>query len=346
VPLTPEGAVRDWAARRLAAGEPLSSVAVAVSGGGDSTALLHLTVEAFAPTGLAVRAVTVDHGLRPGSAEEAAGVARACAALGVPHDTLRWDGAGRGNLQERAREARRRLIGAWARERGMGAVLLGHTADDQAETVLLRLARGSGVDGLAGMPEAFRAEGAAWARPLLRVGREALRAWLGARGIAWVDDPSNEDFRFDRVRARALMEGLGALGLTRGRLLRTAEHMARARVALDARAAETAGREVREEGVGLLLPRSLLLGLEGDDTSGRVLAAALMWVGGRERRPRWEGLLRLRAVVLAGRTATLAGCRVSPEGEAVRVAAEARALAARRERRGRFADFVAGTTAD
>lgn len=340
MPLTPEEAVGRWAGRRLAPDEPPRTLGVAVSGGGDSVALLHLALEALAPLGRAVRAVTVDHGLREASAAEAAEVARACAALGVAHDTLRWDGAGRGNLQERAREARRRLIGAWARERSVEMVLLGHTADDQAETVLLRLARGSGVDGLAGMPESIRAEGLAWERPLLPVTRAALREWLRGRGIPWSEDPSNEDPRFDRARARAMMAGLSELGLSRERLLRTAGHMARARDALDARAAEAANRLVREEGSDLLLPRGLLSSLEVDDISGRLLSAALMWVGGGERRPRWDALARLCAVVLAGRAATLAGCRVSPEAAGVRVAAEARALASRRSRSGAFADFV------
>jgi tRNA(Ile)-lysidine synthase len=344
--LTPESAVRDWAARRLAAGALPREVAIAVSGGSDSTALLHLTVATLKTMGRAVRAVTVDHGLRTGSAEEAAGVALACARLGVRHDTLHWDAAGRGNLQERAREARRRLIGGWARDSDVGAVLLGHTADDQAETVLLRLARGSGVDGLAGMPEEFLADGIGWARPLLRVSREALRDWLVAQGIGWADDPTNEDPRFDRVKARAMMDRLNDLGLSRARLLRTAEHMRRARTALDARAAERARLEMREDESGLTLPRSALVDLETDDTAGRLLAAALMWVGGRERRPRWEGLLRLRTVVLAGRAATLGGCRVSSDGELVRVVAEARRLALRRERQGRFADFVAQNLSD
>jgi tRNA(Ile)-lysidine synthase len=93
--------------------------------------------------------------------------------------------------------------------------------------VLLRLARGSGVDGLAGMPEAFEAAGLTWARPFLGISRESLRGFLRAEAVAWAEDPSNEDPRFDRARARAMMAALGDLGLTRARLLRTAGHMAR-----------------------------------------------------------------------------------------------------------------------
>jgi tRNA(Ile)-lysidine synthase len=339
VPLTPEEALGRWIGRRLATGDLPQTFGVAVSGGGDSIALLHLILEALEPHGRTLRAVTVDHGLRDGSAAEALTVARACAASGISHDTLRWDGAGRGNLQERAREARRRLIGAWARERGVETVLLGHTADDQAETVLLRLARGSGVDGLAGMPEEFWSEGVSWARPLLPVTRGALRDWLRARRIPWAEDPSNEDPRFDRARARAMMDALARLGLSRERLLRTAGHMARARATLALRAADVAEREARQEGTDLLLSRALLLRIEEDDAAGRLLAAALMWVGGGEHRPRYDALRRLCAVVLEGRAATLAGCRVSPEGGDLRIAAEARARAPGRT--GRFADFLA-----
>ncbi|TNC70984.1 tRNA lysidine(34) synthetase TilS [Rubellimicrobium roseum] len=317
----PEAAV----SRVLAALGPDRPVVVAVSGGGDSMALLHLVAEQAVGR---VRAVTVDHGLRPEAAAEAEAVALACAALDVPHAVLRWDGAGRGNLQERAREARRRLIGAWACRQGASAVLLGHTADDQAETVLLRLARGSGVDGLAGMPEAFDAEGAAWRRPLLGITRGALRDWLRARGIGWAEDPSNADPRFDRARARAMMEALEGLGLTRERLLRTAGHMGRARATLAAQARTLAAERVREEGRDLLVPLDLLARIDADETAGRLLAAALMWVGGSPLRPRWEALRRLAAVVAAGRGATLAGCRVRRESGWARVSPEARNAAA------------------
>ncbi|EYD77935.1 tRNA(Ile)-lysidine synthetase [Rubellimicrobium mesophilum DSM 19309] len=319
--MTPEEAVGEVLAALDADPRRRGPVAIAVSGGGDSMALLHATA---AVARRAVLAVTVDHGLRPEAAEEARLVGRACEALGVPHETLRWDGGGRGNLQERAREARRRLIGAWARGHGAATVFLGHTADDQAETVLLRLARGSGVDGLAGMPASFVAEGVGWDRPLLGLGREVLRVWLRARRIGWVEDPSNEDPRFDRARARAMMDRLGELGLTRERLVRTAGHMARARVSLASEAREAAGRLLQEDGRDLLIPRHLLLAFDQGDTSGRILAAALRWVGGDRCRPRWESLRRLAAVVAAGRAATLAGCRVAPEGGWARVSPEAR----------------------
>ncbi len=128
------------------------AVGIAVSGGGDSIALLHLAQIWAVNNNVKVKVATVDHGLRSASASEAAGVASACALLGLDHRTLRWEGwHGQGDLQAVARNARQRLLADWARSVGIETVLLGHTMDDQAETVLMRLGRGSGVDGLSGM---------------------------------------------------------------------------------------------------------------------------------------------------------------------------------------------------
>lgn len=320
--MTPEAAL-DACFSDVALGHAGRPVGLAVSGGGDSTALLHVAAERRVRHGTPFVAATVDHGLRAGSAEEARAVAAACAPLGVPHETLRWDGwDGRGNLQAAARGARRRLLADWAGRQGAGGVLLAHTADDQAETVLLRLARGSGVDGLGGMGRIVLAHGTTFVRPFLDLSREDLRAWLRARGLAWAEDPSNDDSRFDRARARAMMGHLAGLGLTRDRLVRTAGHMGRARMVLDRLAAEEAERVATTQDGALLLPGSLLASLASSDTSGRLLAAALMWVGGRPHRPRWEALRRLAVAVAAGRAATLSGCRVSLDGDSVRIAPE------------------------
>lgn len=287
-------------------------IAVALSGGGDSMALLYLAHGA----GLNPIAITVDHGLRDVDAELAL-CARACADLGLRHEVLRWAWDGSGNLQAEARAARRRLIGDRARVLGLHSVLLGHTRDDQAETVLLRIARGSGVDGLAGMAVASGTD-PVWLRPLLDVPRAELRDWLRARGIGWAEDPSNSDPRFDRVRARSLMAELAPLGLSPERLVRLADHAAAARRVLTRVAAERAADVTQDRG-DLRIPAELLD--LSDDTSRRIVSAAVQWVAGAPYRPPWEALT---AALASARTrpATLAGCLLSPDAGGVRIARE------------------------
>lgn len=287
-------------------------IGVAVSGGGDSIALLHLVCDWARENGATVLAATIDHHLRAASGAEARGVAQACAALGVSHVTLDWqDWNGQGNVQAEARAARRQLLAAWADEAGLSAVLLGHTADDQAETFLMRLARGSGVDGLSCMT--------AWdkdwlfLRPLLAISRATLRDWLTARSISWVDDPSNDDVRFDRVKARQMLATLAPLGLTVERLNDTAAHMLRARGTLRRAAADWAARFVQAEGGDLIFaPEALWLG--NSDVEARVFAAAVQWIGGAAYRPRYEALTDAACALRRGETRTLGGVLMTPHG--------------------------------
>lgn len=297
------------------------ALGLAVSGGGDSMALLHLAAEA----GIATRAVTVDHGLRPEAADEARAVARVCAGLGVPHDILRWEGwDGRGNLMDQARRARLRLIAGWARGAGLEAVALGHTRDDVAETFLMRLARGAGVDGLAAMQAVRRAEGMVWLRPLLGIGREELRADLRRRGASWIEDPSNDNPAFDRVRMRQAMESLAALGLRPERLADVAGHLAEVRDALDLQLREAAGRLARvDRGDVVLAPAALELPPE---ILRRLLRAALQWVASAEYGPRGPALGEAMRRVSDGTTVTLHGCRLAPRREGLWIGREWQAV--------------------
>ena len=178
---------------------------VAVSGGGDSMACLDLMLWHGAERGFSVEAVTVDHGLRPEAKDEIALVAAFCAGRGVPHSVLEWHWDGSGNLQAEARAARYGLIGAWAKDRRIDWVALGHTRDDVAETFLMRLARQAGVDGLSEMERSFTRGGLRWIRPLLAHERQHWRDYLSRHKIAWAEDPSNENAEFERVRARKVL---------------------------------------------------------------------------------------------------------------------------------------------
>ena len=287
-----------------AANAPLG---LAVSGGGDSMAMLHLAAGA----GLKVRAVTVDHGLRSDAADEAAMVGRVCADMGIAHAVLQWHWNQKGNLLDQARRARRALIGDWARQAGLSTVAVGHTEDDIAETFLMRLARGAGVDGLAAMVPEWAGQGITWRRPLLSVSRAELRAYLRALGVGWVDDPSNDAPQFERVKARKALLALAPLGLSAARLAEVAAHLSEARAALEIAGARAAGAVLRED-QGAVLIDVVRLAAEPEDMQRRVLLRILDSIAPTEFGPRGSSLTRIRAAVLAGRPGQLAGVRFLP----------------------------------
>ncbi|MBE0413503.1 tRNA lysidine(34) synthetase TilS [Yoonia sp.] len=299
-------------------------IGLAVSGGGDSVAMMHLAARSLGQARF--RVVTVDHGLRAAAAKEAALVAGQAASLGMPHDILSWTWDRQGNLQAAARAGRWAAIRGWCAQHGIAMVMMGHTADDQLETLLLRLARGSGVDGLGAMGRADLRDGLRICRPLLDISRDDLRDWLRVEDIAWCDDPSNEDPRFDRVRVRQMFGQLQALGLTRKRLLQTVDHMQAARLSLQKAAQDFARIHVRQE-AGDLIFRPPALNLAREDAPRRVCAAALSWVGAQAYRPRFDSLLAAARRVSSGHQVTLGGCILSPlpDGQGARLTREAAA---------------------
>lgn len=281
---------------------PDEPIAVAVSGGPDSLALLLSAHAAFGAG--RVRALTVDHRLRPEASDEAAMVAGVAARLGVVHATLVWDGPKpRANLQAAARAARYGLMGQWCADNGVGWLATAHHRGDVAETLLLRLARGAGLAGLAG-PRARRRlrPGVELLRPLLDADPAALAEIAAAAGVAPVDDPANRAARFDRTRARALLAR--TRWLAPARVAASAAHLADAEAAL-AWAADRAweGRAAMREGEILLdaaglpaeLQRRLLLRALAELSPGAV--------------PRGPDIVRMIAALEAGRAATLAGVR-------------------------------------
>jgi len=242
----------------------VSALVLAVSGGPDSTALLMLAArwQRALKQGPKLLAVTIDHGLRKQSAGEARAVQRLARRLGVPHRTLRWQGEKPvTGLQEAAREARYRLLAAFAKSAKAHHILTAHTLDDQAETVLIRMARGSGVTGLAGMapvsPLPVGGDGEIMlVRPLLEIPKARLVATLARAKIDFADDASNSDPRFTRVRLRALMPALAREGLDARRLALLARRLRRANAAIDAAvdaaAASASERTCTDEGAIVL----------------------------------------------------------------------------------------------
>jgi tRNA(Ile)-lysidine synthase len=252
---------------------------IAVSGGPDSTALLLMAAEWAKRRGKPrIEAATVDHGLRPESADEAKAVARLCARLKVGHCVLQWKGVKpTSRLQERAREARYRLLVDHAKAIGADAVVTAHHADDQAETVLFRLLRGSGVAGLGGMDIMSARDGMTIARPLMALKKRDLIAFANARGTPFIDDPSNADPRFARTRLRALLARLDEEGLNAESLDRLAR---RARETEEALAYLTAEVEERLDSEGALDARALFVAPIA--IAHRILARRVAAAGGRD----------------------------------------------------------------
>ena len=264
---------------------------------------------------------TVDHGLREGSAAEAEEVARAARALGLSHAVLLWRRDTQvGNLMAQARDARLRLLSGWARRNDLPAVALGHTADDLAETLLMRLARGSGVDGLSAMAEWRDAFDMRWLRPMLGTGRAELRDWLTARDITWIDDPTNDNADYDRIRAR---QAIAALGLEVSGLARSAAHIADARDALADYAALLSADAKVDRG-SLILLRGPLRDAP-PEIRRRILVAACRWVTGADYPPRRATLVHALEAMLAQGRVTLDGAMISPTGGGLRVTREAAA---------------------
>ncbi|WP_081852965.1 tRNA lysidine(34) synthetase TilS [Bosea sp. 117] len=261
--------------------EDHAGVLLAVSGGPDSTALLLLAARwrTARADGPALYVATVDHGLRAGARAEAEAVGTLAARLGMPHAILDWEGEKpMSGLQEAARDARYALLADHAHTVGASAIATAHTADDQAETVLFRLLRGSGLAGLAGIPAARPLDGLTLLRPLLGIGKAELTATCRAAGIAFAEDPSNRDERFARVRLRAsLLPALAAAGLDADGFARLAERMARADAALEA-ATDAAAARLLAEGPVFRLPRAAFAELPAE-IALRLLGRAIDRVG-------------------------------------------------------------------
>jgi tRNA(Ile)-lysidine synthase len=247
------------AKRLFADWKAVPAIVLAVSGGPDSLALMWLAVRwrSALARGPRLFAVTVDHGLRVESAAEARAVKRLARSLELPHRTMRWTGAKpKTGLPAAARAARYHLLAQAARAHGATHVFTAHTRDDQAETLLMRMLRGSGIAGLAAMARQSERDGVLLARPLLHVAKSRLVATLKKARVGFADDPTNRDLNFTRPRIRAVMPALAAEGGDARNLARLASRLARANAAVEVlvdgaeRYLALRDREIRHSGAG------------------------------------------------------------------------------------------------
>jgi tRNA(Ile)-lysidine synthase len=318
------------ARRLLADWKTAPAIVLAVSGGPDSVALMWLAARwrKALKHGPELVAVTVDHGLRAEAAREARDVKKLAASLDLPHRTLRWSGAKPiTGLPAAAREARYALLVKAARKHGATHIFTAHTRDDQAETLLMRMARGSGLAGLAAMARQSARDDVVLARPLLHLPKSRLLATLARARIGFADDPTNRDTHFTRPRLRELMPTLASEGFDSRNLARLATRLARANAALevlvdgaerflalrgqvqaglDARVFAALPEEVRIRVLQRIINR---VGTEGQAELGKVetLAALLTQPGGAAGKP-----VRLKQT-LAGALVSLIGGRLRIE---------------------------------
>ncbi|MGK2284833.1 tRNA lysidine(34) synthetase TilS [Pedomonas sp. V897] len=327
--LTPErvrAAILAAAARAGLEGlaEGTSRLAVAVSGGADSLALTLLAAESLPGR---IIGVTVDHGLRPDSAAEAAQVARWLAGRNIPHVTLVWEGEKpAANIQAEARAARYRLLDGWCAREGVPAVLTAHHRDDVAETFLMRLSRGSGLAGLAAIPPARPLPGGTWVlRPLLETGKAQLRRALEARGQPWIEDPSNRNERFDRARVRRLLAEQPEPERLASRIAAAARHLAAANEAIvwvvERHLAAHITAAAGDPGALRIADRQAFLNVP-DEILRRSLLACIERIGSSRSAPRGAELDRLADGLRRGEAATLGGALFRPRGAALLILPE------------------------
>lgn len=284
-------------------------IGIAVSGGPDSMALLALSAAAWPGR---IAAATLDHGLRPQSAYEAQLVAQYCAVHTIRHDILTPDQPITGNLQSSARDLRYRMLDQWRRQQNCAWLLTAHHADDQLETILMRLNRGSGVAGLAGI----RARTGCVLRPLLNVGKHDLLSYCRRHAIPFVDDPSNQDARFDRARLRSQLAACDWLDAASA--AQSASALADAETALAWAAAREAKRRLSRHNDAIACDMS------APDVPHEVIRRIIMLALSHiepEHSPRGAALERLIAALQAGQTVTQGNVLCRAEGTCWRFSA-------------------------
>ena len=300
--------------------EAAPRLAIAVSGGRDSMALVLFADRWARHLGGQVTALHVDHGLRPGSADEARRVVGWLEERGIRYRLLTWRVAKpTTGIQAAARRARYALLTTWCRDEGVLHLVLAHHQDDQAETYLIRLAAGSGEDGLACMAAVVETPEVRLLRPLLNVPRARLTATLKALGQPWLDDPSNRDLAFARVRVRADLAVARQGGRRPAVLATEARCHGRRRVLREMAVSALIARCCAVYPAGYAVVAAKRLAAAPVEISRAALARVVLCIGGQAYGPRRDRLLRLHGRLLDGRLrrgATLGGCRILAAGGA------------------------------
>ncbi|GLQ06334.1 tRNA lysidine(34) synthetase TilS [Sneathiella chinensis] len=308
--------------------DPVKCIAVGVSGGSDSMALVLLLTGWCRSRNIRLVALTVDHGLRGEAATEALQVAEWLGAHGVEHHILVWKGPHPSTgIQKEARAARYHLMLSKCQEIGAGVLALGHQLEDHLETLLMRLSKGSGLDGLPGMAPVSTRQGIRLVRPLLDFRRQALRDYLIAAGQDWIEDPSNESEHYTRTHLGKVLTQVAALpGADLDSMALAARRLQRANLAVE-QAVDTAFADYVTKGrFGSLDLSAAFLGALPDEVAIRLLTRVFAAVRGRDARPRLTAVERLyeRFRTAQGPVAgTLSGCRFHPRSRGWRVCREA-----------------------
>ncbi len=289
-----------------------SSFVVAVSGGADSLALTFLLADWCKKNNIKLSAVTVDHGLRQGSAKEAESVNSLLKKNNINHIILRWIGDKKSsNIQAEARDARYKLITDFCKDNNAKFLFVAHNKQDQAETVLLRLMRGSGVDGLSGIAEDSQINGVRVIRPLLSYSKNEIRAFLRQEGHEWIEDPSNENIKYARVNVRKFIESAEDSDLLIDRLAETSLNLRRSRDYIETKMSQDCKEVffIKSEGYCILDWKKF--NSLHEEVAYRLLSSIVKIVGGEYYKPRFEKIKTLYYAIkdnnLAGGN-TLGGC--------------------------------------
>ena len=291
----------------------LNSCGIAVSGGSDSMALLHILTDWKSAAKPNIFVASIDHGLRSESKSEVEFVKKICEKKKVEHVSLAPDtqlSKVKGNLQDNARSARYQLLENWAISKNLQCILIGHTLDDQEENLLMRFFRGSGVDGLVSMEEMVVRNEILWIRPLLKSRKEDLRNYLRNNNYSWIDDPSNFDDKYQRVKVRTLLQQLKSNNIIASNFVKTADHMLRASKLSKETAISSSKSLLSCNGVGQITFEVKKFSKLFEDTQYRILAGIISWFSGVFYKPRFSQLENIHRKIISDRNlagATLGG---------------------------------------